>query len=142
MDGSPLTVLLVEDDEVFVVCMRRALKKAELNVHLEVAGDGVEALRLLRGDDGQPPLPKPHVLFLDINMPRMDGHSLLRELRSDEALRDRVVFMLSTSKSEQDRAEAYSRQVAGYIDKGREGTNLPTVMGLIEKYRSGIEFPV
>ena len=139
--GARLNVLLVEDDDVFVVCVRRAITKAGLDVDLVVARDGYEALEALRGGNGTPPLGMPQMVFLDINMPRMDGHEFLRELRDDESLRNRVVFMLSTSRSQEDRDRAYDRQVAGYIDKSTEGTRLPTVVGLIEEYRSGIEFP-
>ncbi len=135
-----LQVLLVEDDAVFVMCVRRAVQKAELDVDLHVAQDGFRALEVLRGEGRAEPL-RPDVVLLDVNMPRMDGHEFLQNLRADPAIAHLVVFMLTTSVAEKDVERAYARNVAGYVAKADEGTRLPTVTSLLRLYQQGVVLP-
>ena len=81
------------------------------------------------------------VLILDLNLPRMDGHQFLRELRQDPALASAVVFVRTTSRSPEDRAAAYARQVAGYIPKTDAPRALDEVIDLIEGYGRVVELP-
>ena len=114
-----LSVLLVDDDDIDVMAVQRAFGKTDIDV--KVARDGIEGLEVLRGKGEVEPLPMPHVILLDVNMPRLDGHGFLQELRNDPELRNRVVFMLTTSEDPGDRAKAYDKQVAGYFHKVKEG---------------------
>lgn len=109
-----INILLVEDDEVDVMNVKRALKKKGLNNPLFVAGNGIEALELLRGKEE---IPKPRVILLDINMPKMNGIEFLKELRKDESLKNISVFVMTTSNEDSDKIEAYNLNVAGYILK-------------------------
>ena len=108
---------MVEDDDIDVMAVQRTFKKEKIANPLHIARDGVEALDFLRGTGGKPKLAKPYVILLDINMPRMDGHEFLCELRSDPEHKNAVVFVLTTSSAARDREAAYERHVAGYITK-------------------------
>ncbi len=111
--GDVERVLLVEDDQVDQMNVRRAFEKSELDVDLEFAADGEEALSFLRGLDSL----RGMLILLDLNMPRMDGIRMLEEVRSDDALHRLPVVVLTTSDAERDRVEAYDLNVAGYILK-------------------------
>ncbi|MCC6993177.1 MAG: response regulator [Deltaproteobacteria bacterium] len=106
-------ILLVEDDELDVMNVRRALSRAQVNAPLHVAQNGLEALEKLRGGE----LPRRTVVLLDLNMPRMSGLEFLDELRRDPALRGTPVVVLTTSADERDRGAAYQHCVAGYMIK-------------------------
>ena len=127
-------VLLVDDDDVDVMAVKRAFKRAKIANPLFVARDGLEALAILRGDGGREAIPKPYIVILDLNMPRMDGLEFLAELRKDAALRDSVVFVLTTSKADEDRAASYDRNVAGYIVKSDVGDGFLNVTQLLDHY--------
>src|SRR5262249_32844251 len=94
MDDHVLNILLVDDDEVDVMTVKRAFSRANITNKLYVATDGVEALHMLRSD-GIPPSRR--LVLLDLNMPRMSGIEVLRELRADPALHAITVIVLTTS---------------------------------------------
>jgi CheY-like chemotaxis protein len=108
-----VNILLVEDDEVDVMNVRRAFSKNNIKNDLFVAGNGVEALEMLRG--GIVPLPR--IIILDINMPKMNGIEFLKEMREDENLKNISVFVMTTSNEDSDKINAYNLNVAGYILK-------------------------
>jgi CheY-like chemotaxis protein len=127
-------VLLVDDDDVDVMGIKRAFKKAKIANPLYIARDGVEGLAKLRGEDGNTPIEKPYIIILDLNMPRMDGFEFLAELRKDPEHRDAVVFVLTTSKADEDRARSYDMNVAGYIVKSDVGEGFLKVTSLLDSY--------
>src|SRR3984885_10364591 len=92
-------ILLVDDDEIDVMNVRRAFEKGKIENPLFHAGDGIEALEVLRG--GTMP-PERRLVLLDLNMPRMNGIEFLRELRADPALQSTAVVVLTTSRAERD----------------------------------------
>ena len=114
MEGKTLNILLVEDDAIDVMNVKRAFQKNNIMSPLFVAGNGVEALELLRG--GKLPAERLLVL-LDLNMPKMNGIEFLRELRRDPALAPTPVVVLTTSNDDRDKVEAYNLNVAGYLLK-------------------------
>ena len=131
-------ILLVEDDEVDVMNVRRAFKKNNIANPLHVASNGIEALELLRG----PAMPRDRrLVLLDLNMPRMNGIEFLRELRADPALRPTPVVVLTTSNEERDRVEAYNLNVAGYIVKPVTLMNFVETMATLNKYWTLCELP-
>ncbi len=84
---DPLHILLIEDDDVDIEAVRRALRRAGMNLDaLHVAHDGVEALEMLRGQNGYRAFPQPCLMLVDINMPRMNGLDFLQEVRNDKSL--------------------------------------------------------
>ncbi|MEZ6185490.1 MAG: response regulator [Planctomycetota bacterium] len=137
-----VTLLIVEDDEVEAKGMRRALGKARIANPVIFAKDGVEALEVLRGEEGHDPLTKPYLVLLDLNMPRMGGIEFLAELREDPIHKDALVFVLTTSKEEEDRVRAYDHNVAGYIVKNDFGAGFLKVLELIQTYWRVVEFPL
>ncbi|MFV8326349.1 response regulator [Flavobacterium sp. ZS1P14] len=108
-----VNILLVEDDEVDVMNVKRAFSKNNIKNPLFVAGNGVEALEML--DDKIIPLPK--IIILDINMPKMNGIEFLKVLRENERLKNISVFVMTTSNEDSDKIKAYNLNVAGYILK-------------------------
>ena len=117
-DFSKINILLVEDDEVDIMNVKRAFKKNEITNNLFVANNGLEALDLLRGSNGaEQVVPIPQIVLLDINMPKMNGIEFLREIRQDETLRSISVFVMTTSDEDNDKIEAFNLNVAGYIIK-------------------------
>ena len=105
------SILLVEDDDVEVLKVRRALQKIQFSHPVHVAEDGVEALSLLRGVRKSELSPKPRMVLLDLNMPRMNGLEFLREIRSDPELKQMVVVVLTTSNHERDVSFAYQMRI-------------------------------
>src|SRR5579871_6578585 len=98
-----LNILLVEDDELDVMNVQRAFRKNNIVNPLYVAGNGLEALAMLRGEDGAPEFPgERRLVLLDLNMPRMNGIEFLRALRADPALAMIPVVVLTTSDEERD----------------------------------------
>ena len=132
-----LNILLVEDDAVDVMNVRRAFKKANITNPLWTAGNGIEALALLR--DGS--IPKNRVVLLDLNMPKMNGIEFLRELRADPDLKATSVVVLTTSNEDRDRIEAYKLNVAGYLLKPVTFPSFVDLMAALNKYWTLVELP-
>jgi CheY-like chemotaxis protein len=133
-----LNILLVEDDEVDVMNVRRAFKKNNIGNPLWVAGNGLDALALLRG----PEIPRERrLVLLDLNMPRMNGIEFLRELRADPELGLTPVVVLTTSDDERDRVDAYHLNVAGYILKPVTFVSFVEAMATLNKYWTLVEMP-
>lgn len=129
MSGAPLQLLLVEDDRVAVMGFERALKTLHVGNPLRVARDGVEALEALRGAAQAAPVPRPCLLLLDLNLPRLSGLALLEELRRDPELRDLPVFVLTTSADDGDRAAACALGVLDYLVKTDFVAELRAIVG-------------
>jgi CheY-like chemotaxis protein len=127
----------VEDDEVDVMAIHRAFDKRKLGNPIRVAQDGMAALAMLRASE----IPRPYLILLDLNMPRMNGIEFLQALRKDSHHHDAVVFVLTTSPAEQDRKAAYASNIAGYIEKGEVGTGFVRLVDLLERYWELVEFP-
>lgn len=133
-----LNILLVEDDEVDVMNVKRAFEKNRITNPLYVAGDGLEALEMLRS--GRMPRER-RIVLLDLNMPRMNGIEFLRELRADPALQLTPVVVLTTSNDDRDKVSAYNLNVAGYLLKPVTFVNFVDVMATLNKYWMLVELP-
>jgi CheY-like chemotaxis protein len=133
-----LNILLVEDDQVDVMNVRRAFDKNRIANPLYVAGDGIEALEMLRS--GEVPRER-RLILLDLNMPRMSGIEFLRELRADPALHATPVVVLTTSDDERDKVDAFDLNVAGYLLKPVTFISFVEVMAALNKYWTLVEFP-
>ena len=138
---SSVSILLVDDDEIDVQVVLRAFQERRIANPISVAHDGVEALEIMRGENGREKIQHPYLVLLDINMPRMNGFEFLDEIRNDPALRKTVVFMLTTSEADEDMMRAYERNVAGYIVKGRAGSDFLQATELLELYWKLVELP-
>jgi len=142
MLDNNVSILLVEDDEVDVMNVQRAFKKNHICNPVHVAGNGLEALDMLRGTNGVEKLnPLPKIILLDINMPKMNGIEFLSELRTDADLRAASVFVLTTSDEEKDRIAAYDLHVAGYILKPVVPSKFMEAVKALDVFWSLIELP-
>jgi len=141
MLNKPVTLLIVEDDELDVIGIRRALESLKVANPLIVANDGVEAIEYLRGENGREKLEQPFVILLDINMPRMNGIEFLKEIRSDPILKKSTVFVLTTSESDADIIGAYDYNVAGYIVKSDAKASFLEAASLLSFYWTIVELP-
>jgi CheY-like chemotaxis protein len=138
VEDRMLNILLVEDDELDVMNVQRAFKKNHIRNPLWVAGNGHDALAMLRGDE----IPTDRrLILLDLNMPRMNGIEFLRELRADPDLKATPVVVLTTSDDERDRVDAYQLNVAGYILKPVTLPNFIEAMATLNKYWTLVELP-
>ncbi|MEL7296249.1 MAG: response regulator [Pseudomonadota bacterium] len=111
------SILLIEDDDLDREKVERAIARLGIDNPLFHARDGIEALQMLRQEIPGPPTSEPIVALLDINMPRMNGHEFLDEIRKDNALRRLPVFVMSTSDRMTDINRAYDHHVTGYVIK-------------------------
>lgn len=133
-----LNILLVEDDEVDVMNVRRAFERNNVSNPLFVAGNGLEALEILRGNV----LPKERrLILLDLNMPKMNGIEFLEALRADPDLASLPVVVLTTSNDDQDKIDAYNFNVAGYLLKPVTFSNFCERMATLNKYWTLVEMP-
>lgn len=110
------SILLVEDDYLDIMSVQRALKKLNINHHLDIAHNGKEALAMLKGE-GVPKVTRPHLILLDLNMPKMNGLEFLKELRNEPEFSRIDVFIMTTSNEEYDRLNAQGMGISGYIIK-------------------------
>ena len=86
-------------------------------------------------------VPRPYIILLDLNMPRMGGLEFLKEVRADPGLSDSVVFVLTTSDDDADRCQAYRQHIAGYCVKSRVGADFLELTGLLKAYWRVVELP-
>ena len=133
--ARPLLVLLVDDDLGDVLMIREALEdrtSGERVVH--VANDGEEALRFLRREGEHSAAPRPDVVLLDLNMPRMDGRQVLAAVKSDEALRKIPVVVLTTSNAPEDILGSYDLHANAYVTKPMSLDDLTEVVHNIDDF--------
>lgn len=139
--SKAVNILLVDDDQVDVMAVRRAFKRAKIANPISVAHDGLEALQMLRGEGDHDKIGSPYIILLDLNMPRMTGLEFLDELRDDPVLRSSIVFILTTSADDRDKTAAYEKFVAGYMVKSNVGEDFLNMIGMLDAYWKVVEFP-
>ncbi len=138
MRPRALNILLVEDDEVDVMNVRRAFRTRGIGHALHVAPGAHEALQMLR--TGGVPRER-RLVLLDLNMPRMNGIEFLRVLRQDPQLAYTPVVVLTTSDDDRDRMDAYTLNVAGYILKPVDFQSFCEAMSTLDQYWTLVELP-
>jgi len=144
-----MNILIVDDNEIDVMALKRAFSSANIDNPIHVAVDGVEAFEILRGKNGKKKLQKPYVILLDLNMPRMNGHEFLEAIRGDDELANTIIFVLSTSAAEDDIEAAYKHKIAGYIVKENSGyvvkedagSNLIEAISMLESFWGVVQLP-
>jgi two-component system, chemotaxis family, response regulator Rcp1 len=113
----PINVLLVEDSPGDVRLTQEAFHDANPTIHLHVANDGVEAMAFLRHEGTHVEAPRPDLILLDLNLPKMDGREVLAQIKRDEALKTIPTVILTTSDSEADVVKSYQLQANCYLSK-------------------------
>jgi CheY-like chemotaxis protein len=141
MPERTVHILLVDDDEVDAEAVVRAFRRQRIANPFTIVSDGIEALKALRGEGGQTPVPRPYIILLDINMPRMNGIEFLQALRQDPKLKRSIVFVLTTSDRPEDKMAVYDKHAAGYLVKSRVGQDFLSMINLLDSYWRVVEFP-
>lgn len=136
-----INILLVEDDDVAAEAVIRNLKKCSVDYPVVHAVDGQEAMEILTRQHPHKKIDRPFLILLDLNMPRMNGFEFLNAIRNDEALKDSVVFVLTTSDDEKDRSRAYHEYIAGYMVKSSVGPQFAKLATLLESYKMAVKLP-
>jgi two-component system, chemotaxis family, response regulator Rcp1 len=116
-DGMPIEVLLVEDSPGDVRLTQEAFRDANKAVHLHVASDGVEAVTFLKHQGAHAHAPRPDLILLDLNLPKMDGREVLAHIKEDEDLKTIPTVILTTSDAEADIVKSYQLQANCYLSK-------------------------
>lgn len=137
MMNSKKPILLVEDDKVDAMTVKRSLREINVANELSIASDGEEALEMLRGD----PAKRPCIILLDLNMPRMNGIEFLEVVKKSDAWKSIPVIVLTTSRNEQDRIESFDLGVAGYMVKPVDYHQFVDVVKTIDLYWTLSELP-
>ena len=132
-DGT-VEILLVEDNPGDVRLTREAWKEARFKNRLHVAEDGVEALAFLRKEGKHAGAVRPHLILLDLNLPRKDGREVLADIKNDPALKHIPVVILTTSKAEQDILKTYDLHANCYITKPLDMDQFLRVVRSIEEF--------
>ncbi len=130
-------ILLVEDDRVDVMTIRRAMRDLEITSELVPTGDGEEALAYLKNEDNA----KPCVILLDLNMPKMNGTEFLRTVKADNMLKKIPVVVLTTSNSERDIVRSFELGAAGYMVKSVDYKKFMEIIRTIDLYWSLSKLP-
>ena len=130
-------ILLVEDDQVDVMTVKRALKEIRVINRLDIVNDGEEALTFLKNTENE----KPGIILLDLNMPKMNGIEFLKIAKKDKGLKKIPVVVLTTSKGDQDKVDSFNLGVAGYMIKPVDYRKFVEVVKTINLYWSLSELP-
>ena len=130
--GPLIEILLIEDNPADVRLTVEALKDAKVPNRLHVARDGVEAMRMLKGDTAA--VPRPDLILLDLNLPRKNGREVLAEIKQDEALRHIPVVILTTSQADQDAVQSYRLGANAFITKPAEIDRFFEVIRSLEQF--------
>ncbi len=131
---KPIEVLLVEDNAGDVRLTQEALKEGKLAVHLTVARDGLEATEILHQRNGHANVPRPDLILLDLNLPKMDGRQVLQEIKNDPKLMRIPVVVLTTSEAESDILSTYGSHANCYITKPVDMDRFIEIVKLLEEF--------
>lgn len=130
-------ILLVEDDTVDQLTVKRALKDSKVTNELFIVNNGEDGLAFLRTEDNQ----EPGIILLDLNMPRMNGLEFLKVVKKDDSLNQIPVVVLTTSNEESDKLESFKLGIAGYMTKPVDYMQFVEVVKTINGYWTLSEFP-
>jgi len=132
--GSPL--LIVEDNETDIMCLKKAFEKSGIGKAIVTASNGEEALAYLKGDSPEQGTRIPNLILLDLNMPIMNGFEFLAAVKSDARLKAIPVVVLTSSTSSMDMSASYANSVAGYIEKPMDPEEYLNIVQVLDKYWS------
>ena len=134
MKGKEIHILLVEDNEGYIVLAKEALKEAKIKNRITVLTDGEQALHYLFRENGYADAPYPDLILLDMNLPKVNGLEILAKIKADPVLKVIPVVMLTTSTSESHVLDAYRNYVNCYINKPIALEEFITVIRIIESF--------
>ncbi len=132
--NRPICILMVDDDPADVRLTREALQSSKVSTRIFDVCDGIEALAFLKKQGIYTDKPRPDLILLDLNMPRMDGMETLRKIKSDPLFKRIPVIVLTTSEGEEDILNAYEHNASCYITKPVDWKRFTRVVELIEDF--------
>lgn len=130
-------ILVVDDDQIDAMTVKRALKDNDILNEVIIAENGENALEYLRSEN----MRRPCIILLDLNMPKMNGLEFLSVVKSDEKIRSIPVIVLTTSRSEQDKMESFKLGIAGYMIKAVNYHEFVDIIRTIKDYWDVSELP-
>ena len=133
-DARPIEILLVEDDEGDVLLTTEALEASKITNNMHVARNGEEALKFLRQEDPYTDAPRPDIVLLDLNLPRVDGREVLSQVKSDDSLRRIPIIVLTTSEAEEDILRSYDLHANAYVTKPVDFNRFLQVIQSIDEF--------
>ena len=131
---TPIEILIVEDNRGDVDLLLDFLQTTKVRNHVSVAQDGEEAMAVLRHQGEHQDSPHPDLILLDLNLPKKDGREVLREIKTDDSLKQIPVVILTSSGSEEDVAWSYALQANCYITKPADLDQFVSVVRSIESF--------
>lgn len=131
---EPVRILLVEDSETDVNLLREIMEESKLYNELDIVSDGVEAMKFLRREAPYKKAHRPHIILLDLNMPRMDGRETLERIRSDADLTDIPIVVLTSSAAEEDILKSYQLHANCYVTKPLDLDQFAKIVRAIEDF--------
>jgi len=134
VSARPIEILLVEDSEGDARLVQEGMRDAKMSNRLHIVEDGVEAMEFLRREGRFGTAPRPDLVLLDLNLPRMDGRQVLAEMKSDSGLRSIPVVVLTTSDAEQDVLRAYELNANCYVTKPVDFDKFMYVVRQLEEF--------
>jgi chemotaxis family two-component system response regulator Rcp1 len=134
VDGKISNVLLVEDDPGDVRLTQEAFREANPSVYVQVANDGVEAIIFLRHEGSDAHAPRPDMILLDLNLPRMDGRQVLAEIKKDDSLRMIPTVFLTTSERQADVSKACELRANFYLNKPVPWDGFSTIIASLNRF--------
>jgi CheY-like chemotaxis protein len=141
-EGTPIEVLLVEDDPGDVLMTREALEEHKLSNRLTVVSDGAEALAYLRREGEFADAVRPDLILLDLNLPRRDGREVLAEIKKDDELGQIPVVVLTTSAADEDILRSYQLHANAYVTKPVDfGRFIAVIRQIDEFFVSVVKLP-
>jgi CheY-like chemotaxis protein len=129
-----IEILYIEDNPGDALLMKEIFKTSKFPIHLNVARDGEKALDMLEDVSNFPGKDRPDIILLDLNLPGMNGHEVLKEIRKDERSKDIPVLIMSSSHKDQDLLSAYQNQANFYIVKPMDMNHFSVIMTYIENF--------
>jgi CheY-like chemotaxis protein len=133
-NAVPVEILLVEDDPGDVLITREAIESSKVANRLSVVSNGEEALQFLRREEPHPDAPRPGLVLLDLNLPRLDGREVLARMKADPDLRRIPVVVLTTSSSDEDIVRSYDLHANAYVTKPVDFDQFMSVVRQIDEF--------
>jgi len=132
--GHSIDILLIEDNSGDISLAREAFRDTKVRNQLFVAEDGEEAMEFLHGRGRYAGMPRPDLILLDLNLPKLSGREILAEMKADESLRSIPVVVLTSSKAEEDILKCYDDHANCYISKPLDSNQFVRVIKSIEEF--------
>ncbi len=132
--GLPIEILLVEDNEGDIILTKKAFERGKIMNRLHVVKNGQDALDFLYKRNGHEDVPRPDLILLDLNMPKMNGQDVLKDIKSNDDLKMIPVIVLTTSNADEDILKSYQLQASSYIRKPVDFKQFGTVIQTLQDY--------